>query len=344
MTHFERVKRDSVRLIWRDTFRGMLRASGTAWAISFGALLAHGCTLDRSGGDFLSSTGGGPGTGAAGTGAGGAGTGATGTGATGTGAMGTGATGAGGGTGATGGMGASGGMGGSGGSPPVVPTSCLTVVGPDGVYSIDPDGNGPTAPMDLYCEMDDAGGGWALLHNSVGSMVGNTPAFWNIPYAERLSVKGGPTPNENFYAGVLYRFAAEIRDEAVDMNGTRADLFRATMTGFDDTNMVTIGPNLVVGNALFYSAQFASGWSSPDFDNDLLAPGVGSGNCAIEFLNVTQHYGGCLYYSLGSDGDVPHEDGFWGPHAQSDQLVPFGLTTDGTFYSRVARISRWARW
>jgi len=315
----------------------MLRVSSAAWAALMGAVFSYGCTLDKSGGEFVSPAGGAPGTGASGA-----------TGATAIGGMGgTGATGTGnasaGGAGGSGGN-AAGGMGGVGGSPPVVPTSCLTVVGQDGVYSIDPDGAGPTAPIDLYCEMDDAGGGWALLYNSVCSMVGNTPAFWNIPYAERLTVKGAPTPNENFYAGVLYQFASEFRDEATDLNGTTADLFRATVTGFDTTNMVPSGATLVVGNALFFSSQLTAGWSSIDFDNDTLGPNVASGNCAIESLSVTQHYSGCFFYNLGSDADLPIEDGMWGPHARSDQLSPLGLTTDGTTYTRLARITRWARW
>ncbi|MFH1723779.1 MAG: thrombospondin type 3 repeat-containing protein, partial [Elusimicrobiota bacterium] len=34
-----------------------------------------------------------------------------------------------------------------------------------GVYTIDPDGDGPNAPFETYCEMDLEGGGWTLLAN-----------------------------------------------------------------------------------------------------------------------------------------------------------------------------------
>ncbi|RVU40708.1 DUF4215 domain-containing protein [Lujinxingia sediminis] len=48
------------------------------------------------------------------------------------------------------------------------PTSCLTLLNetsglPDGTYTIDRDGNGPLAPVEVYCDMTSDGGGYTFL-------------------------------------------------------------------------------------------------------------------------------------------------------------------------------------
>jgi len=74
-----------------------------------------------------------------------------------------------------GGQGAAGGAlggGGAGGTPPV-PTSCVDVVGPSGLYAIDPDGDGNAAPFTAYCEQDIESGGWTLIARSEAGANGD---------------------------------------------------------------------------------------------------------------------------------------------------------------------------
>ena len=70
--------------------------------------------------------------------------------------------------------------------------------------------------------------------------------------------------------------------------------------GINNTTMRFNNPVQTSGDMNIYSAQFASGWSAPDYDGDTLGPG----NCATNYSSVTQHYSACWNVNLGSDADV----------------------------------------
>ncbi|WP_437564165.1 fibrinogen-like YCDxxxxGGGW domain-containing protein [Sorangium sp. So ce542] len=211
---------------------------------------------------------------------------------------------------------------------------------PAGVYTLDPDGTGASGPLEVYCGEPADGGRWALVFNSVGATDGATIAFWKILYADRLSAKGEPSIDGNHYQPSLYVAGREYRDEIEDIAGTVAEVMRATAEGIDTADMHLLTPIRVSGEEELFTWQFATGWSSPDFDADT----KGDGNCASSYVGVTQHYGHCFVYNLGADDDAPIEDEGWGPHVRTQSATSFGLSDDGSPYTRVKRISRWARW
>ncbi len=193
-------------------------------------------------------------------------------------------------------------------------------------------GNGVVT--DVYCDQTTEGGGWALVYNSV--LGTNATNFWNILYPDRLNRRGRVSMDSNFYDGSLYPTGTRFMDVIEDLEGKVAIAMVADSAGINMASMTFLNPAFVTGNQNIYASQFAAGWSSPDFDNDTHA----SVNCAVKYLNVTQHYSNCWVYNLGSDANAPYDDGYVGPHVRTTDLTAMGLSDDTTSYSRVRRISR----
>jgi hypothetical protein len=125
-----------------------------------------------------------------------------------------------------------------------------------------------------------------------------------------------------------------------DLQGKAVMAFVATTDGINNTTMRFNNPAKVSGNDDVYNTHFASGWSAPDYDGDTST----TSNCATQYSNVTQHYGGCWNVNLGSDADTPFLDSGAGPHIAASIVTALALSSDGPGYSRVRRLSRFVRW
>jgi hypothetical protein len=217
-----------------------------------------------------------------------------------------------------------------------------------GVYWVrHPDGVSPA--FRVYCEQELGMGGWAMVFNSVRREDGSTTAFWKIPYAQRTGTKGTAAPDQNYYQGTLYPLGRQYMDVIVDLKGTVKIAAVVDTTGIDPVTMKFQGVSERDGShAGIVGTHFKGGWSSfdKDFDQTLPRP---EDNCAVLYESVTQHYGNCWAYNLGSDADEPKRDGGIGPHVNNDTLTELGLTLQEPAaaagrYSRVRRIARFTRW
>ena len=79
-----------------------------------------------------------------------------------------------------------------------------------GVYWLK-DTNGST--FETYCDQQRNGGGWALVYRSVLT-TGQTTAFFQLTYAQRMDNKGDPQPGQNFYAGSVYHLGRDSSSPA----------------------------------------------------------------------------------------------------------------------------------
>ncbi len=224
------------------------------------------------------------------------------------------------------------------GKPPaaVVATSCAALFAAgyktSGPFTIDPSG---TDPFTAYCDMEGTDGGWTMVYNSV--LAAGTAEFWDIAYADRFKRRGRPSLSRNYYDGSIYLLGRTYKDVFEDLHEKVVVGLVATTTGINTTTMRFNGPVRVSGSTNIYANQFASGWSAPDYDGDVSAV-----NCATNYGRVTQHYSDCWSYNLGGDADANVYDSGVGPHVATGTLA--GFYSDGSAYTRVRRISRFAKW
>lgn len=122
-------------------------------------------------------------------------------------------------------------------------SSCLALLSSgfesDGIYSIDPDGAGPGAPFDVYCDMTNSGGGWTLIARFSNADASNWMLDSGELWYDRVFETGEPTDpslNEDAQSEAFWRVPAN------ELRLTRSDeldsptLFRTTSECLAGTN------------------------------------------------------------------------------------------------------------
>lgn len=218
----------------------------------------------------------------------------------------------------------------------------LAVAGmPSAVYWVrDPADEKPA--LQVYCEQQLNGGGWALVANSVRRDDGTTTAFWQLTYNERLSQLGTLAPDQNYYNGSLYLIGTTYMDVFVDLADTTRMAAMVSATGIDRDTMRFTEPMWLGGNNDVYRSQFAGGWSAQNYDGDTDP----DSSCAVDYENIAQHYSACWVYNFGADATEPRLDGGVGPHVADSVMTALGLAIQpgSNNYSQVKRIARFTRW
>jgi len=172
----------------------------------------------------------------------------------------------------------------------------------------------------------------------------NPLKFFNIPYAQRLTDKGDCKDGSMCYRPSLYSSNLGkkllITDTIVGSDGVERILFKAKIGGIDSVTMKARGAEFIEGNKNIFDNQLAAGWAANDYDSDSW-----SNNCATYYSNITQHYGACWVYNLGSDADSDLIDEQWGPHIHSAN-APSGFKPermDSSTYVRARAVTRYVK-
>lgn len=180
----------------------------------------------------------------------------------------------------------------------------------DGVYSIDPDGMGPGAPFDVYCDMSSSGGGWTLIARFSNADAEEWMLDTGEMWYDRLTPTGvpiDPSLNEDAQSEAFWTVSAsELRLTRSDEVGnptlfrTNANClggadFRTFITAFGDfRNGAVWGSNEVAGTcpgAFEGSFAVTSGFEQALCSGDIGAPSSvsfwsdwGSGDGAVMML------------------------------------------------------------
>ena len=157
----------------------------------------------------------------------------------------------------------------------------------DGVYGIDPDGAGPAAPFDVYCDMTVDGGGWTMIQRTVWDDVASAVLLTN--YAAWYSTTVGvPVSGVYRLRGDLWN-GLDVLHDAMSRVDVRKD---ATGLSCDPLFYATSGADLNI------TASAASVTGNTNYvyrGNNFQATDTPNNTCVSQYGATPWFYGFCCW-------------------------------------------------
>ena len=198
----------------------------------------------------------------------------------------------------------------------------------DGIYTIDPDGDGGSDPFDCNCDMTTDGGGWTLVLLSNSDVQYCPRPNWNevVNNANVNGTQSADLTSFDLFLGVKYwnLLGAKMR---LDMGASPTSLSHRAYYDFflDKSNSyslslsnesITIHTEGTESPGM-YTYHNGRSLSTKDADHDAY-----SGNCASNFNNAAWWYGSCWSGSFWGGGGAAFQDApYW---SGDDEYFSYG--------------------
>lgn len=196
----------------------------------------------------------------------------------------------------------------------------------DGIYTIDPDGEGEIVPFDCYCDMTTDGGGWTLVLLSNSSVAGCPRPYWT-DVVNSVNLNGALSEDItsfDLFLGVKnWNYLGTTA--RLDMGDSPSSLSHRAYYTFSlnegnnyalvmSEEVITIHAAETTASPGIYTYHNGRPLTTRDADHD-----GSSGNCSTFYYESAWWYGNCWSGS------------FWGGGLESFQDAPY-WTGNGTEY------------